>query len=149
MKISIRTLGVLAGVFAFCAVIGTAQAADRPYTEGTVSVVSSVRTLPGQYDNYMKYLATTYKALMEEQKALGNILGWRVYTAMPRTPEDPNLILVVTYKNFAALDGLMDKTDAAMAKVIGDQAARDNAMVARNNMRTQVGSEMIREVVFK
>lgn len=149
MKISIRTLGVLAGVFAFCAVIGTAQAVDRPYTEGTVSVVSSVRTLPGQYDNYMKYLATTYKALMEEQKALGNILGWRVYTAMPRTPEDPNLILVVTYKNFAALDGLMDKTDAAMAKVIGDQAARDNAMVARNNMRTQVGSEVIREVVFK
>jgi hypothetical protein len=42
---------------------GAVQAADRRYTEGTVSVVSSIRTEPDQNETYMKYLVTTYKNL--------------------------------------------------------------------------------------
>jgi trehalose-6-phosphate synthase len=136
-------------VFSFFALTATAQAQDRPYTEGTVSVVSSIRTAPGQNENYMKYLATTYKQMMDEQKKLGNIVSWSAYTTMPRTADDPNLYLVTTYKNLAAMDGLQDKMEAVQAKVIGNQEARDASMAARNKMRTQIGSEVLREVVFK
>jgi hypothetical protein len=149
MTIRIRALGALAAVFSFFALTATAQAQDRPYNEGTVSVVSSIRTAPGQTDNYMKYLATTYRTMMEEQKKLGNIVDWSVYMTRPRTADDPDLYLVTTYKNLAAMDGLQDKMEAVQAKVIGNQEARDASMAARNKMRTAIGSEVIRKVEFK
>jgi hypothetical protein len=149
MNIKIRALGALAGVFAFVALAGVAAAADRPYTEGTVSVVSSIRTEPGQHENYMKYLATTYRQLMDEQKKAGHIVDWSVYETRPRSPDDPNLYLVTTYKNLAAMDGLQDKVEAIQEKIIGNQDARDAAMLARGKMRSLVGSEVIRKVEFK
>lgn len=149
MKIKSRTLGALAALVTFVAVTGTAVAADRPYTEGTVSVVSSIRTEPGQGENYMKYLATTYKQLMDEQKKAGLIVDWSVYTTRPRTADDPNLYLITTYKNLAAMDDLQDKMEAIQEKLIGNQEARDAGMVARGKMRTAVGSEVIRKVEFK
>lgn len=148
MKLKRRALGALAGVLALVVITG-ASAADRPYTEGSVSVVSSIRTEPGQFENYMKYLATTYKQLMEDSKKAGNILDYAVYQTTPRGPDDPDLYLVVTYKDMAAFDGLSDRMDALQQKVFGDQAQRDAAMVARGKMRTQLGSEMIRELKLK
>ena len=149
MSIRISALSALGALIALVATTGTTVAEDRPYAEGTVSVVSSIRTEPGQNETYMKYLATTYKQLMEEQKKAGIIVDWSVFTARPRTPDGPNLYLVTTYKNLAAMDGLQDKTDAIQEKFIGNQEARDAAMVARGKMRSMVGSEVIRKVEFK
>ena len=149
MKIKSRALGALLGVVAMGLLATNANAADRPYTEGTVSVVSSIRTEPGEYDNYMKYLATTYKQMMDEQKKTGLVVDWSVYTSRPRSPDEPNLYLITTYKNLAAMDGLLEKSDAIQEKIIGNQEARDASMAARNKMRTAVGSEVIRKVDFK
>ncbi len=149
MSIKISALSALGALIALVATTGTTVAEDRPYAEGTVSVVSSIRTEPGQSDAYMRYLATTYKQLMDEQKKAGIIVDWSVFTARPRTPDGPNLYLVTTYKNLAAMDGLQDKTDAIQEKLIGNQEARDAAMVARGKMRSMVGSEVIRKVEFK
>ena len=149
MTMKIRALGALAALVTFVAVTGTAVAADRPYAEGTISVVSSIRTEPGQHENYMKYLATTYRQLMEEQKKAGHIVDWSVYTTRPRTADGPNLYLVTTYKNLAAMDDLQDKVEAIQEKLIGNQEARDAAMVSRGKMRSLVGSEVIRKVEFK
>ena len=56
---------------------------------------------------------------------------------------------MVTYKNMAALDGLDDRMEGIQQKSFGDQAARDAAAIDREKMRRQLGSRMIREVVFK
>ena len=149
MSIKFSALGAFSALVTFVAVTGTAVAADRPYAEGTVSVVSSIRTEPGQGDAYMRYLATTYKQLMEEQKKAGYIVDWSVYTTRPRSPDDPNLYLITTYKNLAAMDGLQDKLEPFGEKMFGNQEARDAATIARGKMRTAVGSEVIRKVEFK
>src|SRR5688572_4567279 len=105
------------------AITGGASAAsaqgqeDRAYTEGAVVVVSYVRTEPGMFDEYMAYLSSTYKKLMEEYKKAGVILEYGVYGAEPRNETDPDLILTITYKNFAALDNVADKTDPIDRKV--------------------------------
>ena len=149
MELKSRALGALAGLFAFAVISGVASAADRPYTEGTVSIVNSVRTKPGMYDTYMKYLATTYRQLMEEAKKAGHVVDYNVYSTSPRGPDDPNVYLVVTYKNMAALDGLSDRLDGFQQKIVGSPEQRDAAAIEREKMRTMVGSEMIRHVVFK
>ena len=144
-----RALGALLGIFAVVSLANVAVASDRPYTEGPVSTVSSIRTEPGMFETYMKWLSTTYKPMMEENKKAGIILDYRVYQTQPRSPEDPNLYLVTTYKNMAAMDGLADKTDATLQKFIGSQEVRDQKAVERGKMRTQIGTEMIRELVLK
>ena len=149
MKLKSRALGALFGALAFAALSGPVVAQDRPYTEGPVSVVSSIRTEPGMYDTYVKYLATTYKGMMEEAKTAGHVLDYRVYSTQPRSEGDPNLYLVVTYKNMAALDGLADRMDAIQQKYLGDPAKRDAATIERGKMRTMIGTETVRELVLK
>ena len=149
MKFKIRALGALAGIFAFGVLANVASAADRAYTEGSVLNVSSIRTEPGMFDECTKYLAGTYKQLMEEQKKAGIILDYAVYSTVPRGLGDPDIYLVTTYKNMAALDGLVDRTDAIQQKLIGDMAQRSAATIARGKMRTLGGSELLRQLILK
>src|SRR5215831_6223548 len=84
---------------------------DHAYTQGPVVVVSFVRTEPGMFEDYMRYLDTTYKRLFDEYKKQGIVTDYAVYQALPRDPQDADLILTVTYKNMAALDSVQAKTD--------------------------------------
>jgi hypothetical protein len=122
---------------------------DHAYTEGPVVNVSYIRTEPGKFDEYLRYLSTTYKALMEEQKRAGIIQDYAVYAAVPRTPQDADLILTVTYKNMAALDGLNAKTDPLVKKVFSSLGKADEASAERGKLRTQLGSEFVRKLELK
>jgi hypothetical protein len=149
MSIRNRALGALAVVLTLAIGTGAAIAADRPYTEGPVVQVSAVRTEPGMFDAYLKYLAGPYKQLMEEQKKAGIILGYNVYAATPRSPKDPDLYLVTVFKNMAALDGLDAKTDPMVEKIFGGTEQQSTATVERGKLRTLIGDEYIRELVLK
>jgi hypothetical protein len=148
MNLKRRALGALAGFFAFVAVSG-AQAADRPYTEGVVSEISSIRTEPGKFDDYMAWLAGPYKQMMEAQKAAGLIVDYAVYATSPRSPSDPDLYLVTVYKNLAALDDLAAKSDPIAEKLQGSLAEQNKAYIERGKMRTVLGSQLVREAVLK
>lgn len=148
MKMKTRALGALAGLLAFVALTG-AQAADRPWKEGPVSEISSIRTEPGKFDDYMAWLAGPYKQLMEAQKAAGLIVGYAVYATTPRTPNDPDLYLVTVYKNMAALDDFAAKSDPIAEKLQGSMAEQNKAYIERGKMRTVLGSQLIREAVLK
>ncbi len=86
---------------------------------------------------------------MEEQKKAGIILDYRVYEAQAQDPGDADLILTITYKNMAALDGLDDKIEPLQRKVWADRAVAAKASADRGKMRTQLGSELIRELILK
>jgi L-rhamnose mutarotase len=145
-----RAFGALAALLAFAALTGAiATAADRPYTEGAVVNVSAVRTEPGMFQEYMKYLAGPYKQMMEEQKKAGIILDYAIYSADPRGPHDPDLYLITVYKNLAALDDLNARTDPIVEKVFGTLDQQSQATVARGKLRTLLGNEYIRELNLK
>jgi L-rhamnose mutarotase len=149
MKMHTRAIGALLGIVSFVSLSTAARAADRPYTEGPVLTVSSVRTEPGMFDEYMKYLAGPYKQLMEEQKKAGIIVDYAFYVTSPRGPNDPDLYLVTTYKNMAAMDGLDDRSDAIQEKIFGNQQQQSAATIGRGKMRTLVGEETMRQVILK
>jgi len=122
----------------------------RVYSEGAVSVVTTVNVHDGQLESYMGYLSKTFKPDMEAQKKAGNVLAYAVYTTRARTPDDPDLYLVVTYTNMAAFDGIDDREEAVSQKVSGESGAQaDLSFIARGKMREIMGSEVIREVVLK
>ena len=144
-----RLIVLLAALLTFVAVNVCAQEA-RSYTEGPVSVVTGVKVMDGQMENYMNYLAKSYKPLLDEQVKAGIILRYAVYDASPRNPEDPDLYLVVVYPNMASFDGLADKTEPLQHKVTGMNRAQSAAASAdRGKMRKILGSEMLRELKLK
>jgi len=149
MNIHKRLLGALLAGFSLFAVAGFAAAADRPYTEGAVVNVGSLRTEPGQFEAYMAYLAGPYKKMMEVQQDAGIILDYSVYVTTPRSPGDPDIYLLTVYKNMAALDGLSERTDPIQQKMFGDLAQRGAATAERGKMRTVVGGLQTRKLELK
>lgn len=133
---------------ALCALPALAQE-SRPYTDGNVLEVTSVLTKPGMFDEYMKYLAGSYRQEMEELKKIGVVIEFGIYGTTPRRPGDPDLYLVVTYKNMATLDTLNEKTEPIERKIFGSMKQAAQGMIDRESMRTILGSELIRELKLK
>src|SRR3990170_2972210 len=49
---------------------------STPYTQGAVVNVSSIRTEPGQFNAYIRYLAGPYRKIMDEAKAQGLVTDY-------------------------------------------------------------------------
>jgi L-rhamnose mutarotase len=132
-----------------CLLTALAVAQDvKPYKEGPVTEVSYIKVKPGHFNEYMRWLSTQYKQLMEANKKAGLIVGYAVYSAQARSPKEPDLILTVTYANMAALDRI-EEGEALATKVMGSMSAQDKAFADRGAMREVLGSELIRELILK
>ncbi len=129
--------------------MGTAGAQNSPsYKDGPVTQLSYIKIKSGHFDDYMAFLDTTYKGLMEADKKAGLVIDYKVYFAQARTPHEPDLVLAVTYKNMAALDK-SDEGDTVAAKVLGPVTAQNKAAMDRDAMREVLGGELIREMILK
>ena len=121
---------------------------ERAYTEGAVTSVNYIRVEYGSFESYIDWLNSTWKPTMEATKKAGLIIDYKVFTATPKSPDQPNIILWITYKNMAALDRGVEQEEVAK-KVIGSTEVQNKARVARNEYRTLLGGELIRELILK
>jgi hypothetical protein len=139
---------LLAAILTLSASVTRAQE-EHAYTQGPVTIVSFVRTEPGMFEEYMRYLDSTYKHLMDDYKKQGIITDYAVYQARPRDPQDADLILTVTYKNMAAFDDLQARTDPLAKQTFGSLTKAASASADRGKMRKEVGSQMVRQLILK
>jgi hypothetical protein len=139
-------------VFGMTATLAGAQT-HPTYSYGPVTQVDSIRVEYGHFDEYMAWVTSTWVPTMEAAKKAGLIIGYRVYQASPKSPDQPNMYLEITYKNLAAYAGdIGDQADAFEAvteKVICNSACQNQARVHRNEVRKVLGTEVTREIVFK
>lgn len=126
-----------------------ALADDHSYTEGPVVNVARIRTVDGHFDDYVKWLDTTWKSMQEAAKKAGYIVSYEVLANEPRGPEDADILLVVTYKNWAALDGALAKGDAISKQVEGSIAAATQSERDRAKIRTVLGSSTMQKLELK
>jgi hypothetical protein len=138
-----------AALLAVSALTTTAYADGRDYNDGPVVNVSSIRTVDGHFDDYMRWLATTYKKQQEAAKKAGLITGYRIFVIEPRGPNDPDILLVTEYKNWAALDHLGGKFDAVSAEVEGSVEKANQSEADRAKIRTVLGSRTQQEALLK
>ena len=137
-------------VAAFCLGSGAVLADDLPYKQGPVTSVTSVRTKPGKFLDYITWLNGNYKAALEEAKKAGLVLSYGIYSGSPRSPHDPDLYLVVTYPNLATLDTFDDKMSAINKKLSGLTPQKmEQASGERESIRQILGNEILRELMLK
>jgi len=123
------------------------------YSDGPVTEVDYIRVDYGQFETYVDWLDSTWKPTMEAARKAGLIIDYKVLRATPKTPDQPNIYLMITYKNMAASIGDNgDKSaefEAVTEKVIGSLEFQNKRRVERGHYRTVLGSEVVREIVLK
>jgi hypothetical protein len=144
-----RVVCAAGALLSLTALATIARADGRDWKDGPVINVASIRTVDGHFDDYMHYLATTYKQENEAAKKAGIILSYRVIVVEARGPNDPDILLVTEYKNWAALDGLGGKTDAINAQIEGSVNQANQATADRNAIRKILGSRTEQEALLK
>jgi len=135
------TLGLL--VFGLCV------ADELPYKEGTVTQVSRIKIKEGHFLDYWTFLSTSWRQEMEEAKKEGIVVSYTIFEAYARTPQEPDLYLVIEYPNLAALDNIDEKMSAIDKKIWGSLKQASQSDADRDAIRTVLGGELIRELHFK
>jgi hypothetical protein len=121
---------------------------ERAYAEGPVTEVAYIRVEYGHFEEYVDWLNSTWKPTLKALKKAELIIDYKIFTATPKSPDQPNIFRVSTFKNMAALDQGIEQENVAK-KVIGSTEVQNNARVARNEYRKLLGSELIRELILQ
>jgi len=145
------TRGILAtaALLALTTLTSTAYADGRDWNDGPVINAVSIRTVEGHFDDYMHWLATTYKKEQEAAKKAGIITDYRVIVLEPRGPSDPDIVLITEYKNWAARDNLRGKEDAINAQIEGSIGQVHQTEAERAKIRTVLGSQTQQQAILK
>ena len=144
-KLQIVAVAVLSlGITTLCC----AQS-DAPYTEGPVWTVSMVKTKAGLADQYLKELAQTLKASLEEAKKQNLVVDYKILLGNAGTPQDFDILIMVESKNMAALDSGREKFDPIARKVVGTTDQQQAMQVKRLDIREIMGTKLMREITLK
>src|SRR5215467_2649745 len=145
----IKTI-ILSMCLAVSALSLNARAQDvRQYTDGPVTELDYIQVEYGHFEEYIDWLNSTWKPTMEAMKKAGLIIDYRVVRATPKTPDQPNIFLMITFKDgAAALDKEVEQEEVAK-KVIGSTEFQNKARVGRNQYRKVLGIEYVRELILK
>ena len=125
-----------------------ALAQASSYRPGTVWEASRIDVLPGQLENYMDYLSTTWKKIQEMGKAEGVVVEYHVLSTNNPRAGEADLILIVEYKDYqttAQQEAMQKKVNAALGQ---DNRRAAAAGGERTKMREQLGSTEYQELIL-
>lgn len=121
---------------------------ERQYTEGPVTLVQEIAIEYGHFEEYIDWINSTWKPTMEATKKAGIIIDYKVFSSTPPSPDHPDIILWITYKNMADLDRGVEEEEVAK-KVICSTECQNKARVGRSEYRKVIRREYIRELILK
>jgi hypothetical protein len=122
---------------------------ERQYSDGPVTEVDYIDVAYGHFEEYIDWLNSTWKPTMEATKKAGLIIDYKVFRLTPKSPDQPNIILWITFKNAAAALDKGVELEAVAKKVICSTECQNKARVARSEYRKVLGIEYIRELILK
>ncbi len=142
---------LLAGAFALLAAPAIAQDSPPPYDNGPVWVWTGIKTHDGHFDDYMKFLATDFKAENEALKKEGVLLDYKVFIVSDPRAEEPDVWLAREYPNMATFDRSPADDFALQKKVLGSVTISESnqKQAARGSIRDIKDQEMMREITLK
>ena len=125
------------------------MAQESSYRPGTVWEASRIDVLPGQFENYMDYLSSTWKKIQEAGKAEGAVIDYHVLSLNNARQGEPDLVLIIEYKDYmttAQQEAAQKRVNALLAQ---DDRTAQAAGAARSKMREQLGSMEYQELNLK
>ena len=122
----------------------------RPIYGGAVTRVTLVQILPGRFNAFMDDLKTNIKPIWDAEKKAGLIDDYSIFlNATKANPDDWDIGFALTYKNFAALDGLAQKVLELRMKQYGDKSKEQQVIDKRVQNGRVVTSALTRDITLK
>src|ERR1700684_2210275 len=98
----IKTIILSMGLAASSLSLNARAQDERQYSDGPVTQVDYIHVEYGHFEEYIDWLNSTWKPTMEATKKAGLIIDYKVFSTTPKSPDQPNIFLMITYKNAAA-----------------------------------------------
>ena len=120
-----------------------------PYTQGSVWGMNMLRIKSGRGDDYYNDVRASLKRQLDEAKRQGLLLSYKFISTDATNADDWNMLLMVEYKNMAALDGLREKMDPIASRTVGPAEERRDRAIKRNDIREVIGTKLGREIILR
>lgn len=130
-----------AGVFA--------QDHTRNWESGYVVGVTEVHVKDGMLNAYINDLNAVWRKFLEAQMEDGDVISYGIYGVPDSREGEPDLLLVVTYKNWATFDRGDDYLEKLSEKIFGSDEKMREAGIERGELRTFGSTYMLQEIKFK
>ncbi|MBK7229852.1 MAG: hypothetical protein IPH97_13525 [Ignavibacteriales bacterium] len=151
-----KTVFIFSFLFSFLCFVPFDQTSaqdDDLYKDGTVWSLTFVRTGANKSDDYLKGLASTWVANMDEAKKEGLIVSYKILVGNPANKDDFDIVLMIENKNMAALDPdeSRDAKFDAIEKKIRDKMGDKYQSTITNydEIRDLRGTKLMREIHLK
>lgn len=151
-----KTVFIFSFLFSFLCFVPFDQTSaqdDDLYKDGTVWSLTFVRTGANKSDDYLRGLASTWVANMDEAKKEGLIVSYKILVGNPANKDDFDIVLMIENKNMAALDPdeSRDAKFDAIEKKIRDKMGDKYQSTITNydEIRDLRGTKLMREIHLK
>ncbi len=147
MKHALSAIALAAALIA-----GPALAADDEapaYDKGPVWDFGQIQTKDGHFDDYMKWVSTTWKSQQEALKKAGLIIDYKVYLVADPRHGEPDIILATEYKNMAVFDRSTGEEFTQAKQMFGSIAKSNQEQADRGSIRTVLSDILVREAILK
>ncbi len=122
-----------------------AQVGSPNTTPGTVTRVILIDLKPGRTDAFWADMRRNFLPIWDQQKRQGMLVDYTVATkSTTEGRDDWDVVVTLTYSNWAALDTFGPRADAMTLAHYGSAANRTAAALARIENSTTVSSFLVR-----
>ena len=148
MKRNRILVGLLVALVLTLSVVVVAQVA-RPYRNATVWSIGFIRMKPGFETAYLNYVAGDWKREQDALRKDGQIISYKILQSEAHGSADFNLMLMTEYKDLATYEKNLEKADALLQKVIGDDEKQMQGYRQRLEIREVLADRLAREIVLE
>jgi hypothetical protein len=141
------SIAVAAGLSALLASPALAQ--ESSYVPGTVWQVSSIKVMPGQFENYMDYLGGNWRKELEFERQAGYVVSYHIFAVNNARADEPDLFLAIEYKDYITIAQQLDLQKKITAMMASDNRKMETAAGQRVTMRKEMGSMELQELKLK
>ena len=120
----------------------------RNFKDGSVWVLTFVRTHSGQDLAYFNALSDLWRRQMDELKKEGVILSYKALQTNAARVEDHNVMLMVEYKDIRTWETNSDR-QAVIMQTIAREKPASAQILQDDKVREFFGNNMGREVIFR
>jgi len=127
----------------------SAQDHERGWETGHIVQVSNVHIKDGMFNAYINDLNNVWRKFLEEQMKDGSVIDYGMYSNPNSRKGEPNLILTITYANWAAFDRGVEYFEEIGSKVLGSPEEMREANIDRGELRELGSTTVYQEIKFK
>jgi hypothetical protein len=132
------------------AAVPCASQAQEHYTLGPINRIFLVDIKPGKASDFWTDLRQNLRPLYDEYKRQGLIQGYSVgVKSTSEGVDDWDAVIILTFKNWAALDTFATKGDSVSMRFFGSYSRRSESGAKRSETANLVSSILVRDVTLK